>query len=83
MKTTERFRRETIISKIRAAWRSSELTGLDNLNPRERRVLEARLIADEPMTIEQLSAEFGVARVRVRQLEDRIIEKLSNNLSTR
>jgi RNA polymerase sigma-32 factor len=56
---------------------------LDNLNPRERRVLEARLIADEPMTIEQLSAEFGVARVRVTQLEDRIIEKLSNNLSTR
>jgi RNA polymerase sigma-32 factor len=55
---------------------------LDNLNPRERRILEARLIADEPMTLEQLGAEFGVARVRVRQLEDRVIEKLCDNLDS-
>jgi len=46
------------------------------LTPYERRVLEARLLADDPMTLEELADEFGVARVRVRQLEARAIEKL-------
>jgi RNA polymerase sigma-32 factor len=48
----------------------------DKLTPHERRILEARLLADDPMTLEELVLEFGVARVRVRQLEARLIEKL-------
>ena len=45
------------------------------LSSRERRVLEARMLADKPMTLEELAAEFGVARERVRQLEARVLEK--------
>jgi RNA polymerase sigma-32 factor len=46
------------------------------LNPRERRIFEARRLADEPVTLEELSAEFGVSRERVRQIEVRAFEKV-------
>jgi RNA polymerase sigma-32 factor len=46
------------------------------LNERERRIFEARRLADEPMTLEDLAAEFGVSRERVRQIEVRAFEKV-------
>ena len=46
------------------------------LNPRERRIFEARRLADDPITLEDLSAEFGVSRERVRQIEVRAFEKV-------
>ena len=46
------------------------------LNERERRIFEARRLQDEPMTLEELSAEFGVSRERVRQIEVRAFEKV-------
>jgi RNA polymerase sigma-32 factor len=49
---------------------------LSVLNPRERRIFEARRLADDPVTLEDLSAEFGVSRERVRQIEVRAFEKV-------
>ena len=49
---------------------------LSVLNERERRIFEARRLADEPVTLEELSAEFGVSRERVRQIEVRAFEKV-------
>ena len=49
---------------------------LSVLNPRERRIFEARRLADDPITLEDLSAEFGVSRERVRQIEVRAFEKI-------
>jgi RNA polymerase sigma-32 factor len=46
------------------------------LNPRERRIFEARRLADDPITLEELSTEFGVSRERVRQIEVRAFEKI-------
>ena len=46
------------------------------LDPRERRIFEARRLADDPITLEELSAEFGVSRERVRQIEVRAFEKV-------
>jgi RNA polymerase sigma-32 factor len=46
------------------------------LNPRERRIFEARRLAEDPLTLEELSAEFGVSRERVRQIEVRAFEKV-------
>ena len=37
------------------------------LNDRERRIFEARRLADEPITLEELADEFGVSRERVRR----------------
>jgi RNA polymerase sigma-32 factor len=49
---------------------------LDKLNERERRVFEARRLRDEPLTLEELSQEFGVSRERIRQIEVRAFEKV-------
>jgi RNA polymerase sigma-32 factor len=46
------------------------------LNDRERRIFEARRLADEPITLEELADEFGVSRERVRQIEVRAFEKV-------
>jgi RNA polymerase sigma-32 factor len=48
------------------------------LNARERRIFEARRLADDPMTLEDLAAEFGVSRERVRQIEVRAFEKVQS-----
>ncbi|MFO7478993.1 MAG: RNA polymerase sigma factor RpoH [Methyloceanibacter sp.] len=49
---------------------------LTGLNERERRVFEARRLAEEPLTLEELSSEFGVSRERIRQIEVRAFEKV-------
>ena len=51
---------------------------LDVLNPRERRIFEARRLADDPITLEALSDEFGISRERVRQIEVRAFEKIQS-----
>jgi len=49
---------------------------LGSLSDRERRIFEARRLAEEPATLEDLSAEFGVSRERIRQIEVRAFEKV-------
>lgn len=57
--------------------RRSMLTeSLDVLNDRERRIFEARRLSEDPMTLEELSQEFGVSRERIRQIEVRAFEKV-------
>jgi RNA polymerase sigma-32 factor len=57
--------------------RLSALKGaLTVLNPRERRIFEARRLQDEPVTLEELSEEFNISRERVRQIEVRAFEKV-------
>ncbi|MCA0255035.1 MAG: RNA polymerase sigma factor RpoH [Proteobacteria bacterium] len=46
------------------------------LNDRERRIFEARRLAEEPVTLEELSTEFDISRERVRQIEVRAFEKV-------
>ncbi len=55
---------------------------LNVLNERERRIFEARRLADEPVTLEDLAAEFGVSRERVRQIEVRAFEKVQKAVKT-
>jgi len=51
-------------------------SALGVLNDRERRIFEARRLADDPVTLEELAEEFGVSRERVRQIEVRAFEKV-------
>ncbi len=51
-------------------------SALGVLNERERRIFEARRLRDEPLTLEELSEQFGVSRERVRQIEVRAFEKV-------
>jgi RNA polymerase sigma-32 factor len=56
---------------------------LSVLNERERRIFEARRLADDPITLEELAEEFGVSRERVRQIEVRAFEKVQKAVKNR
>ena len=49
---------------------------LSVLDKRERRIFEARRLAEDPMTLHDLAAEFGISRERVRQIEARAFQKI-------
>jgi RNA polymerase sigma-32 factor len=53
------------------------------LNERERRIFEARRLADDPITLEELAQEYGVSRERVRQIEVRAFEKVQDAVQKR
>jgi RNA polymerase sigma-32 factor len=63
--------------------RSALADALSVLNDRERRIFEARRLTDEPVTLEDLAAEFGVSRERVRQIEVRAFEKVQKAVKSR
>ena len=46
------------------------------LNDREKHILTERRLKEEPSTLEDLSAHYGISRERVRQIEVRAFEKL-------
>jgi RNA polymerase sigma-32 factor len=52
------------------------LDAMDDLNEREKHILQERRLAEEPKTLEELSQVYGVSRERVRQIEVRAFEKL-------
>jgi len=57
------------------------LTGaMGELSERERDIIEARRLRDEPATLEELSQKYGVSRERVRQIEVRAFEKLQQQM---
>lgn len=72
---------EAIATRTRLAVRSKVRGVLKLLNPRERDIVERRLLADNPETLQQLGDNLGVSRERVRQLEARVKDKLKNALS--
>jgi RNA polymerase sigma-32 factor len=68
-----------LVDREEAGNRLDALRGaLTVLNPRERRIFEARRLSDDPVTLEDLSTEFGVSRERVRQIEVRAFEKVQS-----
>jgi len=57
------------------------LTGaLGELTEREREIIEARRLQDDPATLEELSHKYSVSRERVRQIEVRAFEKLQTQM---
>lgn len=52
-------------------------SALSTLNDREREIIEARRLREEPSTLEELSQVYNISRERVRQIEARAMEKLT------
>ncbi|MCI0466770.1 MAG: RNA polymerase sigma factor RpoH [Beijerinckiaceae bacterium] len=74
----------TLVEREEASNRLDALQdALGVLNARERRIFEARRLADDPMTLEALSEEFGISRERVRQIEVRAFEKVQSAVKAR
>jgi RNA polymerase sigma-32 factor len=64
--------------------RGTALTeALSALNDRERRIFEARRLAEGPIRLKELADEFGVSRERVRQIDARVFEKVQKTVKSR
>ncbi len=55
---------------------------METLNDREKRIFQVRRLSEDPLTLEELSEEFGVSRERVRQIEVRAFEKVQKAMRT-
>jgi RNA polymerase sigma-32 factor len=53
------------------------------LNDRERRIFEARRLAEDPITLAELADEFGVSRERVHQIDANSFEKVQKAVKNR
>jgi RNA polymerase sigma-32 factor len=58
------------------------VNAMKDLTDRERDIIEARRLRDEPVTLEELSQKYGVSRERVRQIEVRAFEKLQRGMKS-
>ena len=68
---------EMLVQSEEASMRHGLLQdAMEKLTDRERRVFEARRLQDDPVTLEDLSQEFGVSRERIRQIEVRAFDKV-------
>ena len=47
-----------------------------SLDERDRRIIDERVLSENPRTLAELGEEFGISRERVRQLESRIVDRL-------
>jgi RNA polymerase sigma-32 factor len=54
---------------------------LQILNPREKEILEYRRLRDKPIKLEELSQKYKISRERVRQIEEKALEKLTKEIS--
>lgn len=48
----------------------------ESLNEKERDILESRLLAESPVTLQEIGSRWGISRERVRQLEERLKKKI-------
>ena len=54
---------------------------LNVLNEREKKIITLRKLSEKPMKLEELSAKFKISRERVRQIEEKALEKLKKEVS--
>jgi RNA polymerase sigma-32 factor len=54
---------------------------LGNLSERERFIIRHRIMADEPMTLQELGDTFDISRERIRQIESEALRKLKEHLA--
>lgn len=52
---------------------------LKTLNPREKYIVERRVLSEDPVTLKELGRHFGITRERARQIERSALEKLKGN----
>ncbi len=53
------------------------------LNERELHIVKLRMLTDEPVTLDDIGAELNISRERVRQIEKRAFEKLSQEVKSK
>ena len=78
----DRKTQDTIIENINEFdYRKNLLEKAMNvLNPREKQIIKLRKLAEKPKKLEELSKHFEISRERVRQIEEKAMEKLQNEI---
>ena len=56
------------------------IKALNSLNPREKEIIKLRKLKEKPLKLEELSKKFKISRERVRQIEEKALEKLQNEV---
>lgn len=56
-------------------------SALEKLTPRERDIARHRLMADNPLTLEDLGRQYAISKERVRQIENNVKAKLKKTLA--
>ena len=84
LEDTNAVSQETQVAETQEHTQRMGLLGeaMTELTERERHILTERRLKDEPSTLEELAAEYGVSRERVRQIEVRAFEKLQKSMRT-
>ncbi len=67
-------------AQLRAVFLEKVREFAESADEREQRIIDQRILAEEPKTLRELGEEFGVSRERVRQLEARLMARLSEYL---
>ena len=55
-------------------------TAMEILNEREKEIIQARRLSEEPLTLEELSKKYKISRERIRQIETKAFEKLQKSM---
>ena len=78
----DRKTQDTIIENINEFdYRKNLLEkAMDVLNPREKQIIRLRKLSEKPKKLEELSKHFKISRERVRQIEEKAMEKLQNEI---
>ncbi len=73
---------EDLITKVEEEKRvkSGMIDALKTLKDRERYIVENRILADKPLTLEELGTKYNISRERVRQIENAALKKMKSIL---
>lgn len=67
-------------SELRRVFREKVQEFAASLNERDRQIVEERILAENPRTLQELGEEFDVSRERIRQIEARLVSRLRDFL---
>jgi RNA polymerase sigma-32 factor len=65
---------------LRETFRAHVKAFADKLKPREQRIMQARILAEEPLTLQELGDEMSLTRERIRQIEKSLVDDLRDYL---
>lgn len=79
----DRLNQEEILGEIQEAaiLERNVSQALTRLNEKERYIIEHRVTADEPLTLQEIANHFSISRERVRQIEEGALKKMKSLLT--
>jgi len=78
----DRMNQEELLSEFQAHHELRKVVAhaVESLNEKERFVIEHRVTADEPMTLQEIASHFSISRERIRQIEEAALKKIKQSL---